>query len=69
MLRWTVVAVYSDIPTWVDNAGVTLVDSIAAAGHGIANRSSLERALAADHIVLTAAPTHDVPLWARAVVV
>lgn len=55
--------------TWVDDAGVTLVDCVAAAWHSVANRSALERTLTTDDIILTAAPTHDVPLWARTVVI
>lgn len=53
----------------MDNAGVTLVDGIAAAGHGVAYRSALERAFTADDIILTAAPAHHIPLWAGAVIV
>ena len=55
--------------TWVDDAGVTLVDCVAAAGHSVANRGALERTLTTDDVILTAAPTHDVPFWARAVVI
>lgn len=55
--------------TWMDDAGVTLVDGIAAAGYSIAHRGPLEGALAADHIVLATGPTHHVPLRAWAVVV
>lgn len=54
---------------WMDDAGVTLVDGIAAAGHSIAHRSPLDGALTADHIILTTASAQNVPLWARAVVV
>ena len=50
------------------DAGVTLVDGVATARHGVAHRGALEGALAADHVVLTAAPTHDVPLRTRTVV-
>lgn len=55
--------------TWVDDAGVTLVEGVAAARHSVANGGALEGTLTANHVVLTAAPTHDVPLWARTVVI
>lgn len=55
--------------TWMDDAGVTLVDGVAAAGHSVAHRSPLEGAFTADHVILTTAPAHNVPLWARTVVI
>lgn len=53
----------------MNDAGVTLIDGIAAAGYGITHRSSLQGAFTADHIILTAASAHDIPLWTWAVVV
>lgn len=53
----------------MDDAGVTLVDGVATAGHSIAHRCPLEWAFTADDVILTAAPAHDAPLRARAVVV
>lgn len=53
----------------MDDTGVALVDCIAAAGHSIANLSTLEGTLAADNVVLTAASAHNAPLWTWAVVV
>lgn len=53
----------------MDDAGITLIDSVAAAGHRVAHRSSLQGAFTADHIILAAASAHNVPLWAWAVVV
>lgn len=55
--------------TWMDDTWVTLVDGVAAAGHGVAHLCPLERTLAADHVVFTTAPAHYVPLRARAVIV
>lgn len=57
------------VSTWMDDAGVTLVDGVATAGYGVAHRSPLERAFAANHVILTAASAHNVPLWAWAVTV
>lgn len=53
----------------MNDAGVTLVDGVATAGHGVAHWSPLEGAFTADHVILAAAPTHNVPLRARAVTV
>lgn len=53
----------------MDDTWVTLVDGVAAAGHGVAHLCPLERTLAADHVVFTTAPAHYVPLRARAVIV
>ena len=50
-------------------AGITLIDGVATARHCVAHRGPLYGAFTADHIVLAAASAHDVPLWARAVVV
>lgn len=65
----TALTVFKYTATWMDDAGVALIDSIAAAWHSVANRRPLQRAFTADHIVLTAASAHNVPLWAWAVVV
>lgn len=53
----------------MDDAGVTLIDSVAAAGHRVAHRRPLQGAFTADHIILAAASAHDIPLRAWAVVV
>ncbi len=53
----------------MDDAGVTFVDGVAAAGHSVAHWRPLERAFTADHIILAAASAHNVPLWTRAVIV
>ena len=53
----------------MDNAGVALVDGVAAAGHGVAHRGPLDGALTADHVILTAASAHDAPLWTGTVIV
>lgn len=53
----------------MDDAGVTLIDGVATAGHSVAHRSPLDWAFTADDIILTAAPAHNVPFWAWAVVV
>lgn len=55
--------------TWMDDAGVTLIDGVAAAGHRVAHWGPLQGAFAADHVIFAAASAHNVPLWARAVVV
>lgn len=52
----------------MDDAWVTLVDGVAAAGDSVAHLCSLKRALTADHIVFTAASTHHAPLWTRTVI-
>lgn len=53
----------------MDDAGITLIDGVAAAGHGVAHRCPLQGAFTADDIILAAASAHYVPLWAWAVVV
>lgn len=53
----------------MDDAGVTLIDSVAAAGDSVAHRSPLQGAFTADHVILAAASAHDIPLWAWAVIV
>lgn len=53
----------------MDDAGVTLINGVAAAGHCVAHWSPLQGAFTADHVIFTAASAHNVPLWARAVVV
>lgn len=53
----------------MNDTGVALVDGVATAGHCISHLSALDGALTANHIVLTAASAHDVPLRARAVIV
>lgn len=55
--------------TRMDDAGVALVDGVAAAGHGVAHWRPLQGAFAADHVVLTAASAHHTPLRPWAVVV
>lgn len=62
MSMWTV-------STWMVDAGVALIDGVPTAGHSVAHWSPLKWAFTPDHIILAAAPAHDVPLWARAVVV
>lgn len=51
----------------MDDAGVALVDGVAAAGDGVAHRRPLQGTFTADDVVLAAASAHDVPLGARAV--
>jgi len=51
----------------VDDAGVALVQSVAAAGDGVADPGPPGGAAALDQVVLAARPTHGVPLGARAV--
>lgn len=53
----------------MDDAGVTLIDGVAAAGNRVAHWGPLQGAFAADHVIFAAASAHNVPLWARAVVV
>lgn len=53
----------------MDDAGVTLVDGVAAAGDGVAHRRPLQGTFTADDVVLAAASAHDAPLGARAVAV
>jgi len=53
----------------VDDAGVTLIDGVAAAGHGVAHAGALQGAAAPDHLVLAAVPAHHAPLRPRALVV
>ena len=53
----------------MEDAGVTFIDRVAAAGHCIAHRGPLKGAFAADHVVLAAASAHNIPFWAWAVVV
>lgn len=65
----TALTVLKYTATWMDNAGVTLVDGIAAAGHRVAHRLTLYGTFTADHFVLAAASAQHVPLWAWAVVV
>lgn len=55
--------------TRVDDAGVTLVDGVAAARHSVAHWRPLQGAFAADHVVLAAASTHHAPFRTGAVVV
>lgn len=55
--------------TRMDDAGVALVDGVAAAGHSVAHRRPLQGAFTADHVVLAAASAHRTPLRPRAVVV
>lgn len=55
--------------TWMDDAGVTLVDGVSAAGNGISHRRPLQGTFAADDVILTAASAHNVPLGARAVMI
>lgn len=52
--------------TWVNEAGITLVVLVPAAGDGVTHDLLLPRAHALDLIVLTALPTHDVPLGSGA---
>lgn len=56
-------------PTLVYDAGVTLVQGIATAGHGVAHLRGLRRTPAADLLVLTTGTTHDVPLCTGTLVV
>lgn len=53
----------------MDDAGVALVDGVAAAGNGVAHRRPLQGAFTADDVILAAASAHDVPLGAGAVVI
>lgn len=53
----------------MDDAGVTLVDGVPAAGNGIAHRRPLQGTFAADDIILAAASAHNIPLGARAVII
>jgi hypothetical protein len=48
--------------TRVDDAGVTLVQLVAAAGDGVAHPCPLGRTSTLDQLVLTTVPTHVVPL-------
>lgn len=57
-------AVLKDAAAWVYNAGITLVDGVAAAGHSVAHRCTVQGAFAADQLVLTAATAHGAPLRA-----
>lgn len=54
---------------WVYNAGVALIDGVAAAGHCIAHPSPLQGALTADHVIFAAASAHYIPLWTGTVAV
>lgn len=51
------------------DAGVALVDSVPAAGNGVAHQRTLGRAPALDSVVLAAAAAHDVPFCPGTVVV
>lgn len=51
--------------TWVNNAGVALVQGVAAAGHGVAHVGAVGGAPALDQVVLTARTTHRVPARTR----
>lgn len=53
----------------MDDAGVTLVDGVPAAGNSVAHRCPLHGTFATDDVILAAASTHNVPLGARAVVI
>lgn len=54
--------------TWVDDAGVTLVQGVAAAGHRVAHADALGGAATLDQVVLAARTTHGVPARTRTVV-
>lgn len=48
----------------MDDAGVTLIDGVAATGYSVAHLGPLERTFTADHVILTAASAHNAPLRA-----
>lgn len=48
----------------MDDAGVTFIDGIAAAGHSVAHRGPLQRTFTTDHVILAAASAHNAPLRA-----
>lgn len=54
--------------TWVNDTGVTLIQSVAAAGDSVAYPRAFWGTPTLDQVVLTTWTTHDAPLRARAVV-
>lgn len=53
----------------MDDAGVTLVVGVPAAGDSVPHRRPLQGTFAADDVILAAASAHNVPLGSRAVVI
>lgn len=68
LAQTTFVHIYSDC-TWMDDAGIALIDGVAAAGDCVAHWSPLDGTPTADHVILAAASAHNVPLWTRTVIV
>lgn len=58
--------VFPSTLTWVNQAGVTLIVLVPAARDGITHDFLLSRADALNLVILTALPTHDVPLGSGA---
>ena len=52
----------------MDDAGVTLVDGVTAARHGVAHAGALQRTFTPDDVILAAVAAHHAPLRSRAVV-
>ena len=53
----------------MDDAGVALIDGVAAAGNGVAHERALQRTFTPDDVVLAAVAAHHAPLRSGAVVV
>lgn len=54
--------------TWGDDAGVTLIEGIPAAGNSVAHLHTFGGTPTLDQLVLAAWPTHGVPAGARTTV-